>query len=126
MKTPFAPPANAIVWAEIPVTNLARAKSFYSAVTGVAMKDEQMGPNVTVVFGYAGNGGVAGHLYEGKPAAPGSGPTVHLSLPDSLEAGLERVKRAGGKVVSPVIDIPAGRFAYCQDPDGNSLGLFTR
>jgi predicted enzyme related to lactoylglutathione lyase len=27
-------------------------------------------------------------------------------------------------VVSPVIAIPAGRFAYCEDPDGNSFGLF--
>jgi predicted enzyme related to lactoylglutathione lyase len=31
---------------------------------------------------------------------------------------------AGGKVVSDPIAIPAGRFAYCLDPDGNSFGLF--
>jgi predicted enzyme related to lactoylglutathione lyase len=29
------------------------------------------------------------------------------------------------KVVSPIVEIPAGRFAYCLDPDGNSIGLFT-
>jgi hypothetical protein len=31
---------------------------------------------------------------------------------------------SGGEVVSPIITIPAGRFAYCLDPDGNSFGLF--
>ncbi len=37
---------------------------------------------------------------------------------------MARVFDSGGEVVSPVIDIPAGRFAYCLDPDGNSFGLF--
>ena len=66
---------------------------------------------------------VAGHLYPGKPAAHGTGTTIHLAVAD-LEDGLERVKTNGGEVVSPIITIPAGRFAYCVDPDGNSFGLF--
>ena len=37
---------------------------------------------------------------------------------------MQRVTENGGTVVSPVIEIPAGRFAYCLDPDGNSIGLF--
>ena len=37
---------------------------------------------------------------------------------------MQRVTDNGGKVVSPVITIPAGSFAYCADPDGNSFGLF--
>ena len=41
-----------------------------------------------------------------------------------LEAAIERVTDNGGKVVSPVVEIPAGRFAYCLDPDGNSFGFF--
>ena len=44
----------------------------------------------------------------------------------AVEAALERVKNAGGEVVSDVIWIPAGRFAYCLDPDGNSIGVFSK
>ena len=74
------------------------------------------------VLGGAANT-VGGHLYPGKPAADG-GNTIHIALPDSLEAGIERCKAAGGEVVSPPIQIPPGRFAYAKDLDGNSIGLF--
>jgi predicted enzyme related to lactoylglutathione lyase len=39
---------------------------------------------------------------------------------------MERVTGNGGRIVSPVIEIPAGRFTYCLDPDGNSFGLFVK
>ena len=70
--------------------------------------------------------GVAGHLYPGKPAPEGAGPTVHLASPGILEDALERVRQAGGQVLSEPFSIPAGRFAYCLDPDGNSIGIFSR
>jgi predicted enzyme related to lactoylglutathione lyase len=43
-----------------------------------------------------------------------------------IEAAMERVTGNGGRIVSPVIEIPAGRFTYCLDPDGNSFGLFVK
>ena len=116
---------DAIVWTEIPVTDLEAARTFYNTVLSTEMKDMDMGPDKTLVFPYDGENGVAGHLYVGKPATAGSGPTIHLALPDAVEEGMKRVEAAGGKVVSPVIEIPAGRFAYCTDPDGNSIGLFS-
>ncbi len=76
------------------------------------------------IFPAASDASVAGHLYPGKPATGGSGNTVHLRSPEPLEAALGRVRDHGGKVLSDIITIPAGRFAYCLDPDGNSIGLF--
>ena len=67
---------------------------------------------------------VAGHLYPGTPAARGTGSTIHLAVAAPLEEALERVTANGGEVVSPIVTIPAGRFAYCLDLDGNSFGLF--
>ncbi|WP_371153763.1 VOC family protein [Jannaschia sp. 2305UL9-9] len=115
---------NAVVWAEIPVTDLARGQAFYEAVLGVTMKAEQMGPNMAAVFPYAGGAGVSGHIYEGKPAGDGRGPTVSLLVTDDLTQVMERVWTAGGKVLGEVITIPFGRFFYATDPDGNSLSLF--
>jgi uncharacterized protein len=126
-KTQFKPPVHAAVWFEIPVTDMERAKKFYSAVLGTEFTDSDNGPNPMSVFGYsAGEQAVSGHLYAGKPAGEGSGPTIHLAVADDVATALERLEKAGGKVVSPVIEIPAGRFAYCLDPDGNSIGLFSR
>lgn len=122
----FKPPANAMVWSEIPVTDMNRAKTFYESVFLTSLIDEKDGPNPMAMFPCADpSSGIAGHLYPGKPAPAGTGPTVHLSVPDSVEAAMTRVADAGGQVVSPVIEIPAGRFAYCLDPDGNSIGLFS-
>ena len=42
------------------------------------------------------------------------------------EDTMARVTQSGGKVVSDVATIPAGRFAYCLDTEGNSIGLFSR
>lgn len=118
-------PEHFTVWAEIPVTDLDRAITFYNTVFKTTLVKEENGPNPMAMFPTEDQKGVAGHLYEGKPAPEGTGHTVHLNTPDSLEESLERVKQAGGKVVSDIISIPVGRFAYCLDPDGNSIGLFS-
>ena len=118
-------PINAVVWAEIPVTDLPKAMKFYAALTGQALTLDETGPNPLANFAVEDmNFGVAGHLYPGRPASDGQGPTIHLYIPDSVEAASHRCIAAGGKVLSPVIEIPPGRFAYAQDPDGNSIGLF--
>lgn len=115
--------AHAVAWFEIPVTDMARAKAFYNAVLETGLIDEDSGPNPMSMFPMKDNNSVSGHIYPGKPSAAGTGNTVHLAVTD-LEGAMERVGRNGGTVVSPVITIPAGRFAYCLDPDGNSIGLF--
>ena len=117
-------PQNAVVWAEIPVTDMERAKAFYGAVLGNTPADQNGGPNPMAFFVAADDQAIAGHIYPGKPAAPGTGPTVHLAV-DKVEDAMERVSANGGKVVSAIIPIPAGRFAYCTDHDGNSFGVFS-
>ena len=116
-------PQRASIWFEIPVTDLQAGMTFYGAVLQNSLALDETGPNPIAVFVSAENM-QSGHLYPGKPAANGAGPTVHLSVAKPIEAAMERVTQAGGKLLSPVIAIPAGRFAYCQDPDGNSFGIF--
>ena len=115
-------PDKAAIWFEIPVTDMERSKAFYGAVLQNELTAEDSGPNPIAMFA-AQNPAASGHIYPGKPAEPGTGGTIHLAVAD-LEAGLERVKANGGEVVSPIVTIPSGRFAYCLDPDGNSFGLF--
>jgi predicted enzyme related to lactoylglutathione lyase len=119
-------PEHFTVWTEIPVADLDRAIAFYNTVLDTELKKDESGPNPMAMFPTATPGGVSGHLYPGKPAPDGAGPTIHLACPDKLEDALGRVKAAGGKVLSDIVDIPAGRFAYCLDTEGNSIGVFSR
>ncbi len=112
-----------VCWSEIPVSDMNRSVDFYNRVFGYRMTIDTTGPNPMAILGGAMDG-VGGHLYPGKPAAQGTGSTIHLVVPDNLEAACERCSGAGGTVLSPAIDIPPGRFAYALDPDGNSIGLF--
>ncbi len=118
------PPHSAVIWAEIPVTDLPRAMRFYTDLLGHALMLDESGPNPMAMFAYDQTSGTGGHLYPGKPAAPGSGSTVHLSVPGTVEAAMAQCTKGGGTVVSPIVTIPPGRFAYATDPDGNSIGLF--
>lgn len=118
-------PDNFTVWMEIPVSDLDKAVSFYNGVFKTELKVvTDMGPNHIAMFPTKDPNGIAGHLYPGKPPAKGTGPTIHIACPDVLEDTMERFTKLGGEVVSDPIAIPAGRFAYGIDPDGNSIGMF--
>lgn len=111
-----------VVWSEVPVTDIDKSVEFYNAVFGWEMSVDASGPNPMAIFGNAMNT-VGGHLYPGKPGGE-AGPTVHIAVQDKVEAAADRVRSAGGKVLSDPISIPPGRFVYAADPDGNSIGLF--
>lgn len=115
--------ASPVVWTEIRVRDVDAAARFYGAALGVTLTEQQMGPERTFVLPYGG-GGVSMNLQEGEPAPAGSGPVVHFAVDDPEKAS-ERVAAAGGKALSPAIDIPVGRMVYCADPEGNSFGVFS-
>lgn len=117
-------PTDAAVWFEIPVSDFERARAFYARVLQNETTVEDGGPNPMAIFVAKDELSVKGHLYPGAPAPRGTGSTIHLAVAAPLEEALERVIANGGEVVSPIVTIPAGRFAYCLDLDGNSFGLF--
>ena len=121
----MAHPEHQLVWAEIPVTDLEAAKAFYASVLQTELTVNNDGPNPMVDLPTAEPmKGISAHLYPGKPAPSGIGPTVHLAAPAELATVADRVVEAGGKVLSPAIEIPVGAFIYTEDPDGNSVGWF--
>lgn len=116
---------SALVWAEILVTDLDASSAFYAAITGRKMNREEMGPMSVAVFEY-GEDGVSAHLMEGKPAISGSGTIVHFAAQGTIEEMMERVTKAGGRILGDPVSMPFGRFVYVADLDGNTIGLFER
>lgn len=112
-----------VVWTEIPVRDLEKAISFYNAAFGWKMEVYEDSPMPIAILGGRMNT-VSGNLYEGKPAAPGTGNIIHIGLTVPLETAMEDWVKAGGKVTSDPVEIPPGRFAFGTDPDGNTIGLF--
>ncbi len=112
-----------IVFTEIPVSDPERACRFYETLLQGALVRDDNGPNPVWMLPHTADGHAAGHLYPGQPAAGGAGMTAHFAVAD-LEGAMERVRIAGGAIVSDVIDIPIGAFFYATDTEGNSLGLF--
>ncbi|MCB9623198.1 MAG: VOC family protein [Sandaracinus sp.] len=107
---------HAIDYVEITVSDLPAAKAFYSAAFGWSLVD--YGPSYA---GIAGEGKEAGGLALGTPH-PG-GPLVVLFSND-LDASLEAVEGAGGRITKPIFDFPGGRRFHFTDPSGNELAVW--
>lgn len=119
---------NTISWFEIPTLQLDKAQAFYEAVLGKRMRNEDMGPSKAAVFSFDKDaGGVGGALMMGPTASLEStgGVLVYLDATPSLDAALERVLNAGGRVTLPRQALPPGMgfFAHITDLDGNRVGL---
>jgi len=116
---------NVINWFEIPAADLEKVAGFYEAILALKLKRERFGGGQMAVFPYA-RPGVSGAVMEvpelaGKPA----GTVVYLNCDDRLEEVAGRVKAAGGKLLTPRVDLPEGMgsFFHIADNEGNRVGL---
>jgi predicted enzyme related to lactoylglutathione lyase len=118
-----------VVHFEIPFDNKARAMKFYSDVFDWALTEY---PEMDYVVARTTEvdlnrmpkepGAINGGLFQRPKEAPH--PTVYVAV-DSIEEALEKVKRAGGTIVTPKTPIPGmGAYARISDSEGNVVGLF--
>jgi predicted enzyme related to lactoylglutathione lyase len=133
MTAPFTPSpkenvmsGDAISWFEIPVRDLHRAQRFYETVLGRALQRETMGAEQMAVFP-AEEGRAKGCIHlPSQPIAPSAaGTRVYLDATPSLDAALDRVQGAGGRITTPKVALPPGMgfFAHVTDTEGNVVGL---
>ncbi len=116
---------HAATWFEIPVSDLTRATSFYETVLGQPLKQVEFMGGLQAFFPNEGETAVGGALVPGEHYQPvNGGAVVYLNAGRDLDAMLNRVSLAGGKIVLPKTDIsPNGFFAWIQDSEGNRVGL---
>jgi predicted enzyme related to lactoylglutathione lyase len=123
--------ANLFNWVEIPTSDMQRAKTFYSAILGVAELPEQdLGNGLLYAFLPMQPGEVGGALVQHPNYAPGQGQGVciYLVVQGDLNDTLARVEAAGGKVVIPKTslgEMNPGYMAQFIDSESNRLGLWS-
>ena len=119
-----------VVWFEIYVQDMARARAFYEAVFQSklaplpAPSDDGTGLQMLAFPMEMGGTGAAGVLCRMDGMAPGGGGTlIDLRCGDGATE-LGRVEQAGGQVVQPKFSIGEYGFAaLVTDTEGNTIGL---
>jgi predicted enzyme related to lactoylglutathione lyase len=116
---------NPVLWFEIPVKDLGRAKKFYEKVFDKELTLEEMGPYKMAFFPMEnGAPGSAGSLIQGETYEPSYGGTVVYFSVDDIEETLRRINANKGKTVLPKKSIGQyGFIAHFEDTEGNRLAL---
>lgn len=93
--------------------DLAATKDFYARAFGWTFTD--YGPEYA-----AFDRGLEGGFFQGGDAAP-----LPVLYAHDLEAMIETVTAAGGRVVRPIFAFPGGRRFHFADPAGNELAVWS-
>lgn len=124
--------APTVSWFQIPASDGMRARRFYEAVLGLSIDPLVQMPGMQM-WGFpadAEGGEVGGALICGEGAMPSAaGTSVFFSVDPDLQAALDRVETAGGRILVPKTAVGmegAGYFAMIADTEGNTVGLRSR
>ena len=98
---------------ELPVRDVAAAKSFYEGVFGWSLT--QFAPTYAATL--TGDTDIG---LQGDPAEATQAPLPVIEV-DDLESALEAVSGAGAEIVRPIFAFPGGRRFQFLDPSGNEI-----
>ncbi len=119
---------NIVTWFEIPVTDMQRAKDFYSAVMETGFEDNNMDGFKMAIFDHE-NPAVSGMLVEAEGYEPSkTGAVIYLNGGDDLSTPLDRAVQNGAEILVPKTAINEGEcgyFAQFSDSEGNRVGLYS-
>ena len=120
---------NAISWFEIPSTNLERAQKFYETIFDISLTTldvanirMRMFPLIDPMSGVGGAVVDSGGFH--KPSLT-DGPLIYLNANPDVQGVLDKVEKAGGKILVPktMISPDYGHMAVIADTEGNRIAL---
>lgn len=115
-----------INWFEIPANDLERAKKFYNSLFGYEFYSMQL-DNFKMEMFPMDEGAVSGALVysPGNYETGAQGPLLYLNAMPDIQAIVDKVEQAGGKVLLPKTEISKeyGYMALILDTEGNKIGL---
>lgn len=120
---------NPVVWFEIYVQDMARAKAFYASVLGGELQSLPAGPDIEM-WSFPmemGAPGAAGALVRMEGFEPGGiGPVIYFSS-DDCAVEEAKVVEAGGRIKKPKTSIGEyGFICLAIDTEGNMFGIHSQ
>lgn len=123
--------SNPVVWFEIYVNDIARARKFYEAVLNDKLEEMPMDDNMPdmKMAMFPGSEDMeapnaCGALVEMKGVEAGGNSTIVYFASEDCAIEQSRVEAAGGKVTHAKFSIgPYGFISLCLDTEGNCFGL---
>jgi predicted enzyme related to lactoylglutathione lyase len=120
---------NAINWFEIPARDIQRAKTFFETIFEIEMQPTPVPMMFT--FPYApGSGKATGAIMQHEMYVPSKtdGVTIYLNANPDIEAVIDRIEPAGGKILIPKTQISPeiGFMCFFLDTEGNRLALMAK
>lgn len=120
--------SNALNWFEIPTVDFERARKFYSDIFAVEMGETwDMGGLKMSSFPYEmGSSKVSGAVVHGPQHKPSKeGVIVYLNANPEIQKVIDRIEKAGGKVVMPKTQVTPEIGYMCMfiDSEGNMMAL---
>jgi len=111
---------HAFDYVELPAPDLLATRAFYEQAFD--WQFNEYGPAYAGIRAPSGEGEVGG--LDGTAGPDRRAPLV-LLYSDDLDATVEAVKAAGGKVIREPYEFPGGRRFHFADPSGTELGVYT-
>ena len=120
---------NMVVWFEIPVSDMERAKTFYEHVFEVSINVVDFGGLLMGWFPDRGEAhGANGTLIKQESYIPSQEGALIYFNSDDVQNEISRVEAAGGKIYQPKTQISPehGYMAVFIDTEGNRVALHSR
>lgn len=118
---------DSIFWVELPVADFDRAKKFYSTIYDYDMPDIMAGPNQMGFLPHDRDaGGIGAAIVKGEGYTPANiGIKIVLNGGNDLGEILDRVEKAGGKIIMPKTQVSPsfGCLGSFEDTEGNLVAL---
>jgi predicted enzyme related to lactoylglutathione lyase len=116
---------NPVNWFEIPVQDMARAKSFYEFVFGYELSLQELGPLTMAWFPMHRDApGATGTLVKAEAYTPSHAGTLVYFTVEDIETVLKRVIEKGGTIINPKYSIGEHGFvAHFEDCEGNRIAV---
>jgi hypothetical protein len=116
---------NTIVWADIPVNDMDRARAFYGKVLQAEITIMEGSDGVVALLPMDPDG-VGGDLVLSEESKPGAGGVaVYLNSNGDAAGMMARALDAGAEVLMPVSDMGemVGSIGFFKDSEGNRIGV---
>lgn len=108
-----------LTWNELITTDPSSAR-FYEQVAGMTTTTEAMGDGEYTLF-HAGGQMVGGMIAPQMPGMPNHW-HVYFAVADA-DASAAKITELGGAILVPPFDMPVGRIAVAQDPQGATFSI---